>query len=305
MESEIMVVSRNWSTKVNGFGLQGSESNPKEADRLKMYAEFFDFKPHNANGDNDNGGTRQCFLPTYDEVHRLYKAGLKTSDYIPICEGRYLNANIYRKRIQYTAETFLMEANLRAQEATAAELQKLSAMKDIHGHQDHSGHLDPDMEQQCIKTAYVHVVGFGLGVWQVTDEQKPLFMEAFAHVLSSTLLPSVEIVDFSWIIDPSTTPTCGGLSDNSIVQGAAGNRIQIRFSRRDPADKLQVTNPQRHILVASYAWDGNSYPGNEYWMGFLSASGDPAAACCSLIGEVQNPQVNPGFLERLQLLPIG
>ena len=40
-------------------------------------------------------------------------------------------------------------------------------------------------------------------------------------------------------------------------------------------------------MVAQYAWDGNAFPGNEYWLGMLTASGDPAAACCSNVPELQ------------------
>ena len=46
-----------------------------------------------------------------------------------------------------------------------------------------------------------------------------------------------------------------------------------------------------------FAWDGNAYVGNEYWEGgrMLTASGDPAAASCSFIPELLNPDINPNI----------
>ena len=51
------------------------------------------------------------------------------------------------------------------------------------------------------------------------------------------------------------------------------------------------------LLVAQYAWDGNAFPGNEYWLGQLSGSGDPAAAACSTIPLIHNVDFNPGLLD--------
>lgn len=45
--------------------------------------------------------------------------------------------------------------------------------------------------------------------------------------------------------------------------------------------------------MVTYAWDGNSLPGNEFWNGYLASSGDPAAACSSQIAELHTSRINP------------
>ena len=55
-------------------------------------------------------------------------------------------------------------------------------------------------------------------------------------------------------------------------------KYKISNDKREKSEKLKDENL---VLVCNYPWDGNSYPGNEYWCGgsYLSGSSDPAAAC--------------------------
>ena len=172
----------------------------------------------------------------------------------------------YKARIRVTAEVLLLEANCRAQT---------------------SG-----------KHAYLYVVGLGLGVWAINKDQPRLYIEAFIEAINrlgaDRDLSFVDTIEFAWI----------NTDDNlqkATAATAARYGIGVKFSNRNPAEKLHGEDEEK-LLVLSYAWDGNSFPGNEYWMNSLSASGDPAAAAMSTISELHNPIMNPGYLKRIKVL---
>ena len=176
----------------------------------------------------------------------------------------FLNRSAYKQRIRMIAEPFLIDANERAAKQS--------------------------------RQAYVIAVGYGIGVWAIPglkDEQARLIVEAFEDVLAENHLPFISDLVFSWY--PESCMHCGGVGDGEMLK-VGSNEIRIHFNKNSPAEKLTGSDEGK-LLVASYAWDGNAYPGNEYWAGadFLSASGDPAAASCSTISELQNPDVNPAL----------
>jgi hypothetical protein len=146
-----------------------------------------------------------------------------------------------------------------------------------------------DRAAQRSTTAFVHVVGLGLGVWEIHSRQPQWYIETFTAAIEALYLPNISTVAFSWI------DVTLAVQSECIAAGAKAS-IAVQFGKREPADKLETGE----LLVVSYAWDGNSLPGNEFWMGSLCASGDPAAACFSTIGELHNPMVNP-FVDRIDV----
>jgi len=176
--------------------------------------------------------------------------------YISLGDNRYLDGTIYKKRMRLVLDPFLVDANER-------------------GKRQH-------------KKVYCHAVGLGLGVWQVSPVQAQLILDVYADIIRSRNLSHIADIDFSWF--PEQYTTCGGIGHLGLFK-TSHNAIVMHFSKRNPADLL-VGADKNKLLVAMYAWDGNAYPGNEYWDKMFSASGDPAAACCSTISELQNPLIN-------------
>jgi len=190
-------------------------------------------------------------------------------------ESTEIDMERYKTRTGITLETFLLEANSRGEES--------------------------------VKKVHAFLVGLGLGVWQFTPDQKLAYIESLIHVISNISIPMVEIIEVSFVLDsyngeskfhvPSWTEAAkdsqpraqSEISEPSERDTSGTRDIEIHLTRNDPACKREGDR----LLVASYAWDGNSFPGNEIWRGSLGGSGDPAAICCSTVGELQNAYVNP------------
>ena len=130
--------------------------------------------------------------------------------------------------------------------------------------------------------AYVHVVGLGLGVWRASPKQDALFVDAWGDAIKGSNVTHVAHIDFSWI----GAAACHGVKHGEVFPGT---EVVLHFSKRSLHDPV----PSGTLLVVSYAWDGNSLPGNEYWIGKLGSTGDGAAACSSGVAELHNPYINP------------
>ncbi|GJQ84659.1 hypothetical protein Trydic_g5190 [Trypoxylus dichotomus] len=180
--------------------------------------------------------------------------------YVKIGEGVYFDNLTYSKRISISIDTLLFEANHSAKKRETS--------------------------------AFIHVVGIGLGVWQCSTHQQKVFMETFVSriELSGKYLHNISDIHFAYF---KSSTTCGKYEPGSKIhiEGHPNEGIKVFISERQPHEALEGDDKGK-LLVVSYAWDGNALPGNEFWAGMLSASGDPAAACSTQIAELHNPHIN-------------
>ncbi|RVE45026.1 hypothetical protein evm_010344 [Chilo suppressalis] len=176
---------------------------------------------------------------------------------------------VYYKRITILAESALLEADFRAKEVN--------------------------------KDAFLNIIGCGLGVWKISAHQTDVyvltFLERIRSFLKKDLLNHVSDINFAYV-RPS------GSIMNLFVDNGNDKRIffeskrhpkggvNVSMENREPSAKL-VGEHEGKLLVMTYPWDGNAHPGNEFWIGSLTGSGDPAAACSTQIAELHNAHINP------------
>jgi len=237
MEWRHMLVTAQQNTPANGYGAGAADPMLQRWAQLYGLTHFPTFEEA-----QEEGAPR--FLGVRKQLKHLF------------------DTKAYAGRCKLIAETFLLEANDRAEAAGAS--------------------------------AFCHIVGLGLGVWQVHPVQMQIQVDAYAEAAARLELAHVGELYFSWFKGVSA---CGGVGSGGRLPTAWGKHsLRVTFGKRDPADPFEASEAQSggkpRLLVAQYAWDSNAYPGNEYWTGLLTVSGDPAAACCSLIPELQNPDVN-------------
>ena len=204
-----------------------------------------------------------CKFPTYEEAKNSPKD--HPHKYIPL-DQKYFNMEVYKKRIECVIKPFLWEAN------RCGEDEK--------------------------KEVYIHAVGLGTGTWAIHKKmQEKAMIKVYKKIIEKNDFSWITNINFSWF-GKEAIQSFTKSDDILKWKDQKKNSISIQFSQRNPADKLAGKNSKK-LLVASYPWDGNAYPGNEYWLYELTTSGDPAAAACSYIAVLQNPLINPYIKENI------
>lgn len=171
----------------------------------------------NSNGNNYGEGPHQKSISYrnvwknfYEEKDFLYEEVKKDGIRFDSISGKEKNDIfdnlIMKKRYSIAFDTLLLESEARAKTAG--------------------------------KMAYIHVVGIGLGVWKVADQQEKIFLEAFNQRLKQLLpkLNNIGVVHFSWFSLKEWQDLKDGAKLCSDSHPLGG--ITVYISRRNPADKL-------------------------------------------------------------------
>ena len=249
-------------------------------------------------------GMPEGYFPTYVEVEQQVKAAqgkdprfIQLSGYVYEFRNSnyYFDTLAYKQRLKLTFKSILRAAT------NAVQLQ----IRENQTNSPNSNFIE--------REAFVRLTGLGLGAWKLGDFQTKYMLEALKETLDELdqkgELNHISHIDLTYFIrgrsakigqelyqafgyaqpgsnvhDTSKIQETGvGIAENPIYyRTRSGHAIILFASDSEMAARppQQFRNDQKQVLVAPYAWDSNSWPGNEYWIRKHSASGDPAAVCC-------------------------
>jgi hypothetical protein len=205
---------------------------------------------------------------SYDFVYFHSECFGKEQHNCPPGATRYrfvMNLNVYRKRMAIITSAYFSEAEERAKEAG--------------------------------KRAHVVMIAVGGGLWSIYPKQNDILIEEVEKLIKSGHYEHFDCVDLRWFRNDDEVIT-------RTVQKASGGHLTIRFGKESPS-ATTLYNPngtkflidKDSLLVMNYAWDSNSFPGNEYWCGKFHDSSDSSSASCSLITELHNPYINEALIQ--------
>ncbi|XP_069687866.1 uncharacterized protein [Periplaneta americana] len=252
MEWQEVLITKTQNTKVKGYGAAPASGSTQLTSERERSLSWRQLWA-------DFYGIKPHLL-LFEDIVKLRKSGNKAAltRYRELNRDRLFDNVAYKKRMVVSIETLLFEAEARA------------------------------VAQGT--TAYIHVVGIGLGVWRASEHQEKEFLDAFASCLRRLrpVLQHVSDINFAWFKEQMNAETWKGITESN----ETGSGIRIMFSKRPPHSKLSDPEDADKLLVVSYAWDGNALPGNEFWLGKLGSTGDSAAASSTQITELHNPHIN-------------
>jgi hypothetical protein len=234
----------------------------------------------------------------------------------------YFDIEMFERRIRVSMELFLFDADRRAGERKSKMAQDANANNSNSDGNANSEDCDSSTAKK--NGAFCHIVGLGTGVWVFKrDLQDRRIVRVTKSIIEETYLPNIDFIYFAWMHDECNrdipmVPPSDAVNNNSNANNSSNSNIRyifktdqagnfsvtdksqthtivVDFERRSPADPVQPPY-EDCLLCGMYAWDSNSFPGNEYWQGMLAASGDPAAASCSTIPFVQNSMINKEYI---------
>lgn len=208
-------------------------------------------------------------IPTQDEVNQFPEI------YGKIYSGD-INMVYFEKRLMFSIIPFIEEASARGVEIGKNVFCSVPPI----GAGVWAGQIDSDIIRRLIIE----------GVIKYLDDN---FDYAKFNRLAALVLPKTDLSFYS-SLRPSKKVREIKINDDATVSiffyAPKDHKITI-FNQVRYVAELLPKGFENCLSIAGYAWDGNSYPGNEYWKAYL-CSFDPQAIYCSLLGQFQNPEVN-------------